>query len=116
MVREVAKQPKGILSQNLRALMQRAGMKGPEVAAKAHVDRKTINNMEEGRFDPRPEMVVKVAKVFGYGAHQLLDPNFNPDTADSPELRELIASYNMADPDGRDNILRIAKMAAGNSR
>jgi transcriptional regulator with XRE-family HTH domain len=57
--------PRQILARNLKALLNKTGLSASEVAKKAGVDRKTINNQLNARYDPRPEQVDAVASVFG---------------------------------------------------
>lgn len=87
-------------------------MSSPEVAAKAKVDRKTLNNQLNGRYDPRPEQVQAVAEVFGYNNWDLLNPDFDPDRKANAKLTTLIENYAKADDRGRESILRVAEMAA----
>lgn len=86
-------------------------MTGPEVAQKAGVDRKTVNNQLNGRYDPRPEQVQKVAQVFGFEAWQLLSADFNVELERNGKLRELIALYANADEEAREAMIRVARMA-----
>jgi transcriptional regulator with XRE-family HTH domain len=92
--------------------MDAAGMKAPEVARLSGVDAKTVNNMLHGRFDPRPEKADMVAQVFGLSGWQMLIPDLPVDLLRNGKLDQLIANYVSASPDGRDNIRRVAEMAA----
>lgn len=87
-------------------------MKAPEVARVSGVDAKTVNNMLHGRFDPRPEKADMVAQVFGLSGWQMLIPDLTAAMLKNGELDQLIANYVSASPDGRDNIRRVAEMAA----
>lgn len=87
-------------------------MSPPEVARRASVDRKTINNQINGRYDPRPEQVQAVAEVFGYNNWDLLNPAFEPDGEKNARLRELVALYTEADAEAQESILRVAELAA----
>jgi transcriptional regulator with XRE-family HTH domain len=104
--------PRVTLARNLKALMVASGMKSPEVAKLAKVDAKTMNNMVNGRFDPRPEKVDQVAAVFGLTGWQLLIPDLPGDMLRNSTLEHLIANYVSAGKDGRDSINRVAEMAA----
>ena len=96
--------------------MEKTGLSAPAVAKQAGVDRKTLNNQLNGRFDPRPEQVQLVAEVFGYNNWELLNPAFDPDKNSSQKLRELVELYAKATDEGKENILRVAEMAAKYSK
>lgn len=104
--------PRQALAANLKKLISSTGLTAPEIAKRAGVDRKTLNNQLNGRYDPRPEQVDKVAQVFGLTCWELLNPAFEPTRTANGHLQELIALYSQADDAGRENILRIAEMAA----
>lgn len=104
--------PRLTLAKNLKLLLERTGMSAPEVALKAGVDRKTVNNQINGRYDPRLEQVQAVAEVFGCNNWDLLNPAFNPDVSKNHKLQQLEELYALADESGRENILRVAEMAA----
>jgi transcriptional regulator with XRE-family HTH domain len=108
--------PKVTLARNLRLLVKASGRTSPEIARDAGVDAKTMNNMLHGRYDPRPEKVDQVAKVFGLTGWQLLIPNLPGDMVANGRLERVIADYVAADPDGRESIARIADLAAHTSR
>src|SRR5579859_4932503 len=55
--------PRHILARNLKLLIEKSGMSAPEIARRARVDRKTVNNQLHARFDPRPDQVAAVAQV-----------------------------------------------------
>lgn len=92
--------------------MQASGLSSPEVAKKAGVDPKTMNNMLNGRYDPRPEKAEQVAAVFGLSGWQLLIPGLSSDMLKNGKLERLIANYVSADKEGRDSISSVAEMAA----
>jgi len=104
--------PRTTIARNLRALLKVHGMTSPEVAHKAGVDAKTLNNLLHGRFDPRPEKCEQVAAVFGLTGWQLMIPELSSDLFQNGRLAKLIEDYASADESGRDNILRVAEMAA----
>ena len=104
--------PRVTLARNLKALLCASGMKSPEVAKAAGVDAKTMNNMLNGRYDPRPEKVDQVAAVFGLNGWQLLIPDLPEDMLRNGKLEQLIANYVSAGTEGRDSIHRVAEMAA----
>ena len=104
-------QPRHIFARNLKALIDESGLSAPEVAKRAGVDRKTVNNQLNARFDPRPELVESVAKVFGVDASLLLSPTFGTSFARSVATK-LVQLYNEADEAGREVIMKVAEMAA----
>ena len=72
--------PRHNFARSLKLLMAATGMTSGEIARRAGVDRKTINNQVNGRYDPRPELADAVAAVFGYEGWQLLSPSFDPES------------------------------------
>ncbi len=104
--------PRHTLAKNLRILLENTGFSAPEVARRAGVDRKTINNQLNGRYDPRPEQVRAVAKVFHLDEWDLINPNFNPNTPKNQMLKGIIDNYAKADEAGKESIARVAEMAA----
>lgn len=103
------------IANNLARLIEATGVTAPEVARRAGVDRKTVNNWLNGRYEPRGDLAELVAKVFGLGNFNLLDPNLDLRRTRDAELRILFENYEKADEKGRDNILRVAEMAARQS-
>jgi plasmid maintenance system antidote protein VapI len=103
--------PGDILAHNLRHLLKATDMTGPEVARKAGVDRKTVNNQINGRFDSQSISVERVAQVFGLHAADLLDPDFDVTRSRNDAVRDLVRMYEEADETGRHAILTVAKMA-----
>lgn len=104
--------PRETLARNLKGLMAETGFSAPEIARMAGVDRKTVNNQINGRFDPRPEALDAVAKVFDLRGWELLSPNFDMKAAKNAALQKLIELFNASDNEGRETIMKIAEMAA----
>lgn len=104
--------PREVLAKNLKALMKKKDYTGPELAGKAKVDRKTVNNQLNARFDPRPEQVDAVAKVFGLNYWDLLNPHLDVDAATNETLMRLVELYGRATDDGKESILSVAQLAA----
>ena len=105
--------PRHTLAKNLRLLMETVQLSEREIAKRAKVDPKTVNNQVNGRYSPDAEKADAVAKVFGLQGWQLLDPAFDVKRAMNEKLQELFELYDAADDAGRENILRVAEMAAG---
>jgi len=106
-------QPRFALQANLKALMVHSGLSGPEVARRAKVDRKTVNNMLAGRFDPRYENADKVGRVFGFTGWQMLRPIDLTRIQDVPhaaEIETLIETFYGLDAAQRKTFLDIAEL------
>lgn len=104
--------PRKTLAHNLRLLMAARNMTTPDVSKAAGVDKKTINNLLHGRFDPRLEKVDAVANVFGLTGWQILIPGMAESVIEDGKLQDVVESYGLTDADGRDSIARVAEMAA----
>lgn len=100
------------LARNLKALAKRQGMSGHQIAEKAKLDPKTVNNMLRASHDPRLTHVEKVASVFGMAAWQLLAMDLEIRNADSVQVVRLLERYTEAPDDGRKAILQVAEIAA----
>ena len=103
--------PRHILQRNLQALLRKNQLKGPELARRTGVDRKTVYNYLHGLTDPRPDHVRTIAKLFHLDASMLLSEAFRPEMANDANLKQLLEHYEMANEDGRDLILRVAEAA-----
>lgn len=104
--------PRLVFAKNLKGLIEASGVSAPEIARRAGVDRKTVNNQLNARFDPRPELVDAVAKVFGIEGWMLLSDSFDPENSLNTNLTRLIELFKASNELGRDSILKIAEMAA----
>lgn len=91
--------PSQTLAKNLRKLMRDKGLSAPEVASRAKVDRKTVNNQLNARFDPRLTQVQAVAEVFGLTCWQLLSPDMNPEHARQDVQELLDIWYSIQEPE-----------------
>lgn len=106
--------PRQTLAINLQALQRVYPQWHPaELARLAKVDKKTLSNYLKGeRYDPRPEIVDKIAQVYGTTGWLLLAPWFKPEMAKNHHLTELLDAYSDATAEHKVNILRVAEMAA----
>ncbi len=104
--------PRTRLAQNLRALIDMQELSAPRVAELAKVDRKSVNNLLHGRFDPRLSLVEKVANVFGMTTWQILATDFQVKKIDSAQVVRLIDHYSKAPDAGRTAIMQVAQIAA----
>lgn len=107
--------PRTRIAKNLRALMEMQGIGAPKLAAEAKVDRKTINNLVNGRFDPRLSLVERVANVFGMAAWQLLATDLEVKKLDSAQIVRLLERYSAAGEDGKAAIMQVAQVASNNA-
>jgi transcriptional regulator with XRE-family HTH domain len=97
---------------NIQALIEFNKTTAPKVAEQAGIDRKTVNNMLKGRFEPNLTNVEAVAGVFGLSAWQLLRPNLKNDLVKSSVMDRLISDFYDASEEDRGKILGVAEMAA----
>lgn len=105
--------PRATLAENLVELLKKTKMSSPELATKAKVDRKTVNNMLNARYDPRPEMVDAVAGVFGLTGWQLLRPGTGKSYMGPSDIDALLENFYTASPEDQAMILRIAEKSGG---
>jgi DNA-binding XRE family transcriptional regulator len=65
-----------VLAANLKALMERRPdlSSGAKLAKRSGIAQKTINNIENGRHDPKLSTVEALARAFNLRSHQLLCP------------------------------------------
>lgn len=102
--------PRTTLAKNLAALLKEHKMSAPELARKAGVDRKTINNQLNGRHNPRLEEIDAVANVFNLTARLILSEHLDPRRIDKT-FDDLLQMYQLASDTSRESILRVAQMA-----
>lgn len=100
------------LAKNLRVLADKNEMSGHQIAAKAKLDPKTVNNMLRAGHDPRLTHVEKVAGVFGMAAWQLLAMNLEERPPDAAQVVRLLERYSAAQDSGRETIMQVAEIAS----
>lgn len=106
------------LAANLKALLEHADMSPPTLARRSGVDRKSINNMLNARFDAKYENIEKVGRVFGLTGWQMLrrlDSERIEQIPKAAELETLIERYYSADEEHRKTILNIAELIGRSS-
>lgn len=103
--------PRYYLARNLRALLDATNKSAPEAAKEAGIDRKTVTNWLNGKYEPRPEELDKLAAIWDLPGWQLLRDDFDVHQALNKQLQLLIEHFQQADESDRENILRIAEMA-----
>ncbi len=104
--------PRRTLARNLKALMNAQGMTGADVARVSGVDKKTISNLLNERFDPQLDKVEAVTRVFGLTGWQLIMPGAADNVIRDGKLQEIVESYSLTDEAGRDSIAKVAEIAA----
>jgi len=101
------------LARSLRAIMRATKVKGPEVAKRAGLDPKTVNNMVNGRFGASLDNVAAVAKALNLELWQLFMPDYiEAYLQDGQNLKTILSAYCSTDDTGRSSILNVAEMAA----
>ena len=79
---------------NLKNLRRREGWTQEELAAKLGIKRSLIGAYEEGRAEPKAELLMKIANLFSVPLEQFISvpidtKNFNPATVSDLEGRRL---------------------------
>lgn len=96
--------PRETLARNLSYLMDKHGLSCAALAKKSGVSAKTINNMQQTRFNVTLDSVDAVASVFGLTAWHLIMPNLPADLIESKALEQHVAKYCALPADSRDQI------------
>ena len=102
--------PKLALAANLKALLDAHKMSGPALAQRAGIDRKSVNNMLNARYNPNYDNVEAVAEVFGLTGWQLILPDLHTNLPMANEVRKLLENFHRASDEGRRTILNVAEM------
>lgn len=100
------------LAKNLKVLAAANELSGHDIAKKAKLDPKTVNNMLKAGHDPRLTYVEKVAAVFGMAAWQLLALDLESRPPDSNQVVRLLEAYSKAEDNGRRAIMQVAEIAS----
>jgi DNA-binding XRE family transcriptional regulator len=104
--------PRYVLAANLKAMIEVNHTTAPRVAEKAGLDRKTINNMLNGRYNPNLDVVEAVAGVFGLNSWQMLRHDLPDSLVHAKIIDKLIDDFYAASPEDREKISGVAEMAA----
>lgn len=104
--------PRVRLASNLKVLIEMQGLTSTQIANAAKVDRKTVNNLLNERFDPRLTLVEKVANVFGLTTWQMLATDLELKPPDSKLVLQLLEHYSNSEDEGRKAIMQVAEIAA----
>jgi transcriptional regulator with XRE-family HTH domain len=101
------------LARSIQLLIAAAGTTAPQIAKRAGVDPKTMNNLINGRFAANLDVLEKIAEAFNLQAWQLLMPDLVQSLlSDNNNLARVIEAYRSTDATGRFSILTVAEMAA----
>ncbi|MFM9838010.1 MAG: XRE family transcriptional regulator [Cyclobacteriaceae bacterium] len=108
------------LNENMRSLRKRLKLTQDQFAAKLDIKRSLLGAYEEGRAEPKLELLQKIAEVFHVSVDDLIGKDFtvagsevgNPPVSFQGKSREMLVVT--ADLQGRDNIELVPiKAAAG---
>jgi transcriptional regulator with XRE-family HTH domain len=100
------------LARTLRLLMDKTGLSEAEVARRAAISKKSVNNLLHARHAPNLDHVDAVAGVFGLNLWHMILPNLPDELLTSKSIDELIVRYSRADARGRESIDLVAEIAA----
>lgn len=107
------------ISINLKNLRRREGWTQEELSAKLGIKRSLLGAYEEGRAEPKAELLVKIANLFSVPLEQLISlpidtKNFNPASTTDAEGRRLRVLSVAVDTENEERIQLVpAKAAAG---
>lgn len=105
-------QPRVVLARNLRFLMGRRGYTEAEVARRAGISQKTVNNILNERVSTSLERADAIAKVFGLALWQMTLPEL-PESFDVMTDMELVfGSWLRANEEGRELFRMVAERQA----
>lgn len=104
--------PRESLARNLSHLKELCGYTERDIAAKAGVAPKTVNNMLNGNHDSSLDKVNAVAKVFGLQGWHLIMPNLPLDLISSPTISKFVGNFISASDEGRNLLQQMAEREA----
>ncbi len=108
-----------VLRKNINALLAQRGWSQPELAKRADLDQKTINNIVSERAaisSTKLSTIERIAEAFGVTIGEILSDtsceqiNESADVAD--EIAILVRNYLVSHPDGRRAIIRLSDSEA----
>lgn len=99
------------IADNTSKLKSHLSMSQKDIAKKAGLSQRTVSNaLNPGSVDSLTmESIEKLAECFGIEPYQLLIPNLPIEELLSKRIQKVIECYSQANPDGRENIARIAE-------
>ncbi len=96
--------PRETLARNLSYLMDKHGLSCAALAKKSGVSAKTVNNMQQTRFNVTLDSVDAVARVFGLTAWHLIMPNLPSDMLESKTMEQHVAKFCQLPKASRDQV------------
>ncbi|WP_435310663.1 helix-turn-helix domain-containing protein [Primorskyibacter sedentarius] len=104
--------PRATLARNLRYLLDREQLSEHQLAKRAGIAQKTVNNMLNQNGSPTLDNVDKVAAAFGLSMWHMILPDLPDELLRGNSIERLYRAYIDADHDGREHINRIAEREA----
>lgn len=97
--------------ENLKSARKKSGMTQQEVADAIGVVQSAYKNYEQGNREPKGEMLVKLADLYGVTTDYLLGRN----TEEAPPIDKLASDFNMSALEKKilDNYLSLPKAMRG---
>ena len=99
-----------LFGRNVRALLQQRKLSITELADRAKLARKTLNNVLSGRHAPSVEALAAIAEVLGVPLWAMFFPDMSSGM-DVEHLVQLVNCYLQADAQGRASIDAVAALA-----
>lgn len=100
------------IARNLRALLDMRKWSEHDLAKASGVAQKTINNVLAARSACTVDTVGALARPFGLTSWHMLIEDLPADLTGSPSIRQLVASWISATPEGREHIELVAAREA----
>jgi transcriptional regulator with XRE-family HTH domain len=108
-----------VLRKNINALLEQRGWSQPELAKRADLDQKTINNIVSERISissTKLSTVERIAEAFGVTIEEMLGDVSGRKVIESADVADeiaiLVRNYLFSHPDGRKAILRLSDSEA----
>jgi len=95
---------------NVKAQLTHQGLAGSELAKKAGIAPKTLNNLLNGRHAPQFDVLDKLAKALKVELWQLWLPEFPADAAHDETFPRLIETASKLTPAARKAVARMADL------
>ena len=102
-----------IFASNLRFLRNQLGrVSQKDIAIKLQVNPKTYAAWEEGRGEPRNDMMIKISNIYEVSISSLIREDLTKSTVEQTKENFIISRYNVAPQhiqSAIDNLLRVVK-------
>ena len=102
-----------VFRDRLRALLEKRGLKGKDLAEKANVYTSQLSNYLNGKSDPSLDVMDRIASAIGTEAWELIKPPAMDDQ--TPEEKELLAVFRRLNEKQKGYIIGLALEFAGES-